>query len=168
MTSPGYRSFHFTGTGRVLHGAGAVAALPEEVARLGGNRACIVTGNSLASKTPRFTRLRDLLGPACVGTMTDVRQHVPKSNLAAVAEADIIISLGGSRSFPSSPRRSRPRPPAPAVRHRVRRRSCTCSKLCGSGYNHRKSVAVSWPVRLTPESAKTMSSEPLPSLSTST
>ncbi len=93
--------FHFTGSGRVLHGPGAVQQLPEEVARLGCERAFIVTGTSMATKTPHLDRLRDLLGKACVGAMSGVRQHVPKSGLASAAEqaaavkADLLVSLGG-------------------------------------------------------------------------
>lgn len=93
--------FHFTGTGRVLNGPGAVEALPEEVERLGCRRAFIVTGTSIATRTPHLERLRDLLGERCVGAMTGIRQHVPKSGVAAAAEqaaaaeADVVISLGG-------------------------------------------------------------------------
>lgn len=93
--------FHFTGTGRVLQGAGAVEALPDELERLGCRRAFIVTGTSMATKTPHLNHLRALLGPACVGAMTGIRQHVPKRGVAAsaeaaaAAEADAIVSLGG-------------------------------------------------------------------------
>ncbi len=93
--------FHFTGTGRVVHGQGAVEALAQEIDRLGGRRAFVVTGTSMASKTPHLERVKELLGDRFAGASSAIRQHVLKSGLAAAAEAaaaanaDVIISLGG-------------------------------------------------------------------------
>ncbi len=96
-----HQVFHFTGTGRVLHGSGALAALPEEVARLGAGRAFVVTGRSVATRTPHLERVTALLGEAFAGAMSAIRQHVPKRGVSQAAEearaagADLVIALGG-------------------------------------------------------------------------
>ncbi|NNL85749.1 MAG: iron-containing alcohol dehydrogenase [Myxococcales bacterium] len=86
---------------RVRSGIGAASLLPEEVARVGGSRALIITGNTLANKTGLAQRLADQLGKQCVGVFDGSKQHVLASSVdAAVAEADrtradVLISFGG-------------------------------------------------------------------------
>jgi alcohol dehydrogenase class IV len=84
--------------GRVLFGAGAVAALPAEVERLRARRALLVDG--LFDRGLR-ERLEGELGERHAGTIGEVAQHVP----AALAEAatgrarelgaDCLVALGG-------------------------------------------------------------------------
>ena len=86
---------------KVHYGAGSVAALPAEVDRLGGRRVVIVTGKTLAHKTPLIERLVDLLGPRHAGTFSGVRAHVPESCVEATVAmarengADLLLSVGG-------------------------------------------------------------------------
>jgi alcohol dehydrogenase class IV len=47
---------------RIHAGAAALDLLPREAARLGAQRAFIVCGNSVATRTPLLARIRDLLG----------------------------------------------------------------------------------------------------------
>src|SRR5919206_1010914 len=87
---------------RVLFGPGRVEALGEEVDRLGGRRAFIITGRSLATKTDIVRRVEQLLGERHAGTYAETRQHVPSRGVieaadrARAAGADVLISLGGS------------------------------------------------------------------------
>lgn len=86
---------------KVHYGSGSVAALPDEVDRLGRQRVLIVTGNTVAHETPLVDRLADLLGRRHAGTFSDVRAHVPESCVQAAAamarerEVDLLLSVGG-------------------------------------------------------------------------
>lgn len=86
---------------KVLYGAGSVSELPAEVERLGGRRAFIITGNTLANKTPLGRQLVTLLGPRHAGTFSGVHPHVPQSSVQAAAgqarekDTDLLISFGG-------------------------------------------------------------------------
>ncbi|MCI0395568.1 MAG: iron-containing alcohol dehydrogenase [Chloroflexi bacterium] len=86
---------------KVLYGPGSVASLPAEVDRLGGRRVFIVTGRTLADKTPLVKRLVMLLGYRHAGTFAGIQQHVPESGIdeaakmAHAAQADLLLSVGG-------------------------------------------------------------------------
>lgn len=86
---------------KVLYGASSVAELPAEVERLGGRRALIITGNTLANETPLGRQLATLLGRRHAGTFSGVQPHVPESSVQVAAEqarkndADLLISFGG-------------------------------------------------------------------------
>ncbi len=86
---------------KVIYGAGALSALPEEARRLGGRRALILTGQSLATRTPHVAEAEALLGELHAGTFAGIRQHAPESGIAAALElarrarADLLVSLGG-------------------------------------------------------------------------
>ncbi len=86
---------------KVIHGPGSVGQLPAEVDRLGGRRAVIITGHSLAHKTPLVAELERLLGWRHAGTFAGIQQHVPKSGIVAASQlvaevdADLLVSLGG-------------------------------------------------------------------------
>ncbi|MEO1191601.1 MAG: iron-containing alcohol dehydrogenase [Pseudomonadota bacterium] len=107
ITSPPAR-FRFTGTQEVIHGEGALAALPEAVERLGGTRVFIITGKSMATKTGHVAAAEALLGKTWAGTMAGVRQHAPQGDVAAAAEeakaasADLLVSLGGGSPIDSA------------------------------------------------------------------
>lgn len=94
-------TYRFLPLEKVIHGPGSVDQLPAEVDRLEGRRAVIITGRSLASKTPLVAKLEGLLGQRHAGTFTGIQQHVPESGIVAASQltaqvnADLLVSLGG-------------------------------------------------------------------------
>jgi alcohol dehydrogenase class IV len=86
---------------RVIFGAGSVAQLASELDRLGCQRAFVITGTTIATKTDLLTRVQAILGPRCVGVFYPVSQHTPRPDVIAAAtqareaKADILVSLGG-------------------------------------------------------------------------
>lgn len=86
---------------KVLYGPGSVAELPAEVERLGGRRALVITGNTLANETPLGQQVATLLGRRHAGTFSGVQPHVPESSVEAATEqarekkADLLVSFGG-------------------------------------------------------------------------
>ncbi|MFJ6263314.1 iron-containing alcohol dehydrogenase [Rhodococcus erythropolis] len=86
---------------KVILGPGSVEQLPTEVARVGGTRVLMVTGNTLATKTDLVDRLRGLLGDVCVGVYHQTVQHVSRPSLleavkvARDLEIDTLVSFGG-------------------------------------------------------------------------
>jgi alcohol dehydrogenase class IV len=93
--------FGFMPTEKVRFGPGSLAALADEVDRVGGTRVLVVTGTTLATKTDLVDRVREVLGDRCVGVFSDTRQHVPRSTVIAAtkaardAGADCLVSFGG-------------------------------------------------------------------------
>ena len=86
---------------KVIFGPGSVSQLADEVERLGGRRAFVITGHTLATQTPLIERVAGLLETRHAGTYAGVSQHVPESDIAAAAEqartaaADLLVSVGG-------------------------------------------------------------------------
>ncbi|MBI4588956.1 MAG: iron-containing alcohol dehydrogenase [Candidatus Rokubacteria bacterium] len=86
---------------RVIYGAGSLADLPKEIDRLAVQRAFVVTGQSLATKTEWISRVQDLLGDRCAGVFARASAHVPKRTIveaaaeARAAQADCLVSVGG-------------------------------------------------------------------------
>jgi alcohol dehydrogenase class IV len=86
---------------KVVFGPGRVEPLRAELEALGVHRVLIVTGHTLAEKTPLVGRLEALLGELCVGVFSDTRQHVPRGAVLGAAEAmrradaDAVVSFGG-------------------------------------------------------------------------
>lgn len=84
--------------GRVVFGAGAIAAVPAEVRRLGGERALLFDGLFDAQLIESVGRE---LGAAHAGTIGDIVQHVPAERAAAAHErtreigADTLVAIGG-------------------------------------------------------------------------
>lgn len=82
-------------------GPGSLTCLAEEVERLAGERAFLITGRSLAEKTDFVERIRAQLGPRLAGAFSAIRQHTPKGDVARATDqaraagADLLISLGG-------------------------------------------------------------------------
>ena len=81
-----------------------VSQLPSEK-----SKAFIVTGNSLATKTPLVKNLEDLLGAHHAGTFSKIAQHAPVAQLDEATELvlkdpsiDTVISLGGGSPIDSS------------------------------------------------------------------
>lgn len=96
-----HNTYRFLPLEKVIHGSGSVNQLPAEADRLGGRRAIIITGRSLANKTPLVAKLERLLGERHAGTFAGIQQHVPESGIAAASQlaveagVDLLISLGG-------------------------------------------------------------------------
>jgi alcohol dehydrogenase class IV len=95
------REYRFPQLEKVIFGAGSLAQVPKEMERLGKERAFIMTGKSMATKTDLVRKLETLLEDKWVGTYSGCQQHVPSSNIteaatrAREAQADLIISFGG-------------------------------------------------------------------------
>ncbi|KAJ3016979.1 hypothetical protein HKX48_003772 [Thoreauomyces humboldtii] len=73
------------------------------------SRAFIVTGNSLAIKTPLIADLQSLLGNRHAGTFSNIKQHAPVAQLDDATEQvlqdrniDTIISVGGGSPIDSA------------------------------------------------------------------
>ena len=85
----------------IVFGAGSLAHLADEVRRVGGQRAFLVTGNSLATHSDVVTRVEQALGSLHVGTFSSIRQHSPKGDVAKAGEqartlkTDVLVSVGG-------------------------------------------------------------------------
>lgn len=86
---------------RVIFGAGSIAQLGPELERLGCQRAFVVTGTTIATKTDLLTQVQEILGPRCVGVFFPMSQHTPRGDVIAAAtqareaKADILVSVGG-------------------------------------------------------------------------
>ena len=74
------------------------------------SKAFIITGSSLATKTPLVSQVETLLGPKHhAGTFSDIRQHAPVAQLdeatsliAADPSIDTVISIGGGSPIDSA------------------------------------------------------------------
>src|SRR5262249_36825012 len=95
------REYKFPLLEKVIFGAGALAQVPQESERLGKERAFILTGKPLATKTDLVRKLETLLEDRWVGTYSGCQQHVPSHTVDEAvarvrgAQADLIISFGG-------------------------------------------------------------------------
>ena len=86
---------------RVIFGQGACARLASEMDRLGKQRAFVITGTTIATKTDLLDRVRQILGERFAGMFYPISQHVPRRDVLAAAsrareaKADVLVSLGG-------------------------------------------------------------------------
>ena len=87
---------------RVVFGLGKAATLGAEVAALGGKRALVLSGRSVAEQTDAVRRTRDALGNLAVGVYSGLTQRAPlataveAANLALSLDADTLVGIGGS------------------------------------------------------------------------
>ena len=87
---------------RVIFGQGKTATLGGEVADLGGRRALVLSGRTVAEQTDAVQRIRDALGASAVGVYSGLTQRAPlataveAANLAVSLEADTLVGVGGS------------------------------------------------------------------------
>jgi alcohol dehydrogenase class IV len=94
-------AFTFLPQERVIFGAGCMTQLAAEIDRLGCQRAFVLTGTTIATKTDLLKRLQEILGPRYVGAFYPISQHVPRGDVigaasqARAARADVLVSLGG-------------------------------------------------------------------------
>ncbi|KAK4553137.1 hypothetical protein LTR86_009864 [Recurvomyces mirabilis] len=87
----------------LYYGPGCVQQHLQGVLPSSSSKAVIITGNSLASKTPLVQQLESLLGQHHVQTISSIRQHGPAEDVLQAIEivmalgedVDTIISLGG-------------------------------------------------------------------------
>lgn len=85
----------------IIYGPGSLAGLADEVTRLAGKRAFVITGQSLATQTDIVSRVEQGLGALHAGTFSGIHQHTPKSDVALAVRqvqatyADVLISVGG-------------------------------------------------------------------------
>ncbi len=95
------REYKFPLLEKVIFGAGALSRVPQEIDRLSKERAFILTGKTLATKTDLVRKLETLLEDRWVGTYSGCQQHVPSHTVdeavvrAREAQADLLISFGG-------------------------------------------------------------------------
>ncbi|CAN9354302.1 unnamed protein product [Alternaria alternata] len=94
---------------RLYYGSGVVSknlldCLPNET-----SKAFIITGNSLATKTPLVQDVERLLGSKHAGTFSKIREHAPVAQLNEAIEVvkndssvDTIISIGGGSPIDSA------------------------------------------------------------------
>lgn len=93
--------FSFPLTEKVIFGPGTIERLSDEIERLDCRRVFVLTGNSIATKTPLLARVEEILGSTFAGAYTGIRQHAPSQTVleaarrAETAHADVVIGLGG-------------------------------------------------------------------------
>jgi alcohol dehydrogenase class IV len=96
------RTFRFPTIDRVVHGAGAVARVPQLVDELEGQRVMIITGRTLATATPLIDAFASALGSRHAATFARMGAHAPRADIddafaaARAARADMLVGYGGS------------------------------------------------------------------------
>lgn len=87
---------------RVIFGQGKVSTLRTEVEQLGGRRALLLSGRSVAEKTDAVRKIAAALGGSCVGVYTGLTQRAPlgaaveATCMALTTKADTLVGVGGS------------------------------------------------------------------------
>ena len=87
---------------RIIFGRGKVATLNEEIANLGGRRALVLSGKTVAESTGAVNQVAQALGDSCVGIYSGLSQRAPLASAAAAAAmavetgADTLVGIGGS------------------------------------------------------------------------
>ena len=100
--APVIRTFSFPAIDRVVHGAGAVARVPGLVDELAGQRVMVVTGRTLATRTPLIAELESALGARHSVTFARMGAHAPRADIEAALEVarahavDVLVGFGGS------------------------------------------------------------------------
>ena len=99
--NPAPRVFRSLPQERIVYGEGALGELRNEVQALHARRAFIITGTTLAAKTPVIDAATEQLGNLCAGVFHECREHVPMETVLAAAArareagADLLVSIGG-------------------------------------------------------------------------
>jgi len=87
---------------RIVFGNGKTDSLKEEIQKLGGKRALILSGRSVAEKTESVQRVADVLGDVSVAAYSGLTQRAPlgaavdAANMATDAGVDTLVGVGGS------------------------------------------------------------------------
>ncbi|WP_417513149.1 iron-containing alcohol dehydrogenase [Minwuia sp.] len=93
--------FNITGPDRIISGIGALSQLGEALDQRGCQRALVLTGKTLATKTDLVAQVEAALGKRHAATFSGCAQHVPESTAdnavqaAMDADADSIVIFGG-------------------------------------------------------------------------
>jgi maleylacetate reductase len=88
--------------GEVSFGAPASENVAEQVRRAGADRVFLMVSGTLNRETDEIERIRSALGNRCVGIFDRMPAHTPRgaviaaSEEARAAQADIIVTIGGS------------------------------------------------------------------------
>ena len=94
--------FNPTAPSRVIFGHGKTETLGSEVSDLGGKRALVLSGRTVAEQTDAVSRTQSALGDAAVGVYSGLTQRAPlataveAANLAVSLGADTLVGVGGS------------------------------------------------------------------------
>ena len=85
----------------VVFGRPAADAIAQQMDRLRLARALLMVSGTLNRTTDEIEKIRDALGPRCVGTFDAMPPHTPREAVIAAAEqaraanADLIVTVGG-------------------------------------------------------------------------
>lgn len=94
-------SFTSTKALSVVRGPGAISRLRDDLSGRGATRIFVLTGQSIATRSPLLDDLRENLGDICVGQYDRIGAHTPMPELieaviaARTSGADAIVGLGG-------------------------------------------------------------------------
>ena len=87
---------------RVIFGRGKVAGLKQELEALGGRRALLLSGRTVAEKTEAVRTVASALGDSCVEVYSGLTQRAPlataveATNIALRHGVDTLVGVGGS------------------------------------------------------------------------
>ena len=87
---------------RVVFGDGKYDSLKDEIQKLGGKRALVLSGRTVAETTDSVQRLNGALGEMSVGTYSGLTQRAPlataveAANIAVARGVDTLLGVGGS------------------------------------------------------------------------
>ena len=87
---------------RIVFGNGKVDSLKDEVQRLGGKKALVLSGKTAAEETDSVRSVNDVLGGLSAGVYSNLTQRAPLStaieaaNLAVANGVDTLVGVGGS------------------------------------------------------------------------
>lgn len=99
MTNPASGEFACM-TPQIVWGPGAAASVGSHVARVGGNKALVLSGRKVGASN-WFQALREQMGAACADVYDGIEPHTPVESLAgAIARAhelrvDAVVAVGG-------------------------------------------------------------------------
>jgi alcohol dehydrogenase class IV len=87
---------------RIIFGQGMASSLGTEVEKLGGKRALVLSGRTVAEKTDTVRKVNESLGHRSAGVYSALTQRAPLStaieaaNLAVANGVDTLVGVGGS------------------------------------------------------------------------
>lgn len=93
--------FTFRQQEKLVFGQRAIERLASEMDRLGRQRAFVITGTTITTKTNLLESVHQILGGRLIGKFYPISQHDPRRDVlsaafqAREAKADILISLEG-------------------------------------------------------------------------
>ena len=94
--------FNPTVPSRIIFGQGKASSLQDEVRKLGGKRALVLSGRTVAEKTDTVRKVNEALGELSAGVYSGLTQRAPlatavdAANLALSQGVDTLVGVGGS------------------------------------------------------------------------